>query len=846
MPNNKKKILLLLVLLLSCISYAGNSDKKNISYGLTFQSHTVNQDQRTSLDLNPDNSLHFAPGYSLRFKLRLEQAVLTYGYIFRFVVNDTLSLDFISNLNLAKMNFVMSDHQGILSNTQFSELNDEQLNKWLNITVTFNQESIKCRINNVVKEVPYSFNSYKRTQILFGTNTHQTFYTTDVPPISVRDIVITNDKGQVIREWPMLRHGDKGVYDEVENEYATVKNGIWKVDRHVTWKKEASIPLTEVNAQIAYDTIHPRIFIASSDFVITYDITDKTVSKVMNKKGNPFRNGGSQTIYDAKNNRLISYSIQYPDLVTYNFETNEWTAEERQEKLSPIQQHNRIIIDDELILFGGYGAHSYKATINKHKLDEGEWTSKDLSSYVIPRYLSTMGYLGGDTLLVIGGYGSHSGRQEEFPTNLYDILKVNHKDMSSQMIGQFSVGPTPLVFSNSMILRKEEQKAYAIAYNNNKFHSTAILSVIDWKNGTFETLGDSIPYNFLDTESFCDLIYIQPASMLYGVFLEKKEPGDGYSVEIYSLAFPPLKASDIEQIPAGDDNELIKYIGLSIVVLFVFIGTIVSYRKLKKRKTAPVIETPVLEQEDKKPRISTIHLLGDFQVFDKEGNDITQEFTPIIKQVFLYILLNSIAKGRKVTSQELDETFWLGMNKADASNTRNVNIRKLRLILERTGDIVINYKGGYWSINIGDDITCDYNEINKILQAVPDKETVSSSTLQRILKLASSGTLIPTISTEWSDSFKDEYTKQITTFMLRMLETPDVKGNNKLTLQIADVLLVNDTLDEEAMRIKCRILFKTGQKGASKRCYDNFVAEHTRLLNEKPAFSYEDIMAELQ
>jgi hypothetical protein len=60
MPNNKKKILLLLVLLLSCISYAGNPDKKKISYGLTFQSHTVNQDQRTSLDLNPDGELDMA------------------------------------------------------------------------------------------------------------------------------------------------------------------------------------------------------------------------------------------------------------------------------------------------------------------------------------------------------------------------------------------------------------------------------------------------------------------------------------------------------------------------------------------------------------------------------------------------------------------------------------------------------------------------------------------------------------------------------------------------------------------------------------------------------------------
>lgn len=195
---------------------------------------------------------------------------------------------------------------------------------------------------------------------------------------------------------------------------------------------------------------------------------------------------------------------------------------------------------------------------------------------------------------------------------------------------------------------------------------------------------------------------MEQTSTLYGVFLEKKEPCNDYSVEIYSLAFPPLKASDIEQIPAGGDKELMKYIVLSVVVLLIIIGVTISYRKRLKRKTSPATastleerrvdnsakaeEQPVTTKlQDKKPRISTIHLLGDFQVFDKEGNDITQEFTPIIKQVFLYILLNSIAKGRKVTSQELDETFWLGMNKADASNTRNVNIRKLRLILERTG-----------------------------------------------------------------------------------------------------------------------------------------------------------------
>ena len=135
-----------------------------------------------------------------------------------------------------------------------------------------------------------------------------------------------------------------------------------------------------------------------------------------------------------------------------------------------------------------------------------------------------------------------------------------------------------------------------LAYINCKFHSSAILRFFDWKNGTFETLGDSIPYNFLDTESFCDLIYVEQTSTLYGVFLEKKEPEEGYSVEIYSLAFPPLKASDIEQIPVGGDSESIKYILLSVVVLLIITSVAISYQKLMKKKAAPMM-TGTAEEE---------------------------------------------------------------------------------------------------------------------------------------------------------------------------------------------------------------------------------------------------------
>ena len=56
----KQKRYLLISLLIFCLfvtlqwGYANTTILSNYRYGLTFKAHTVNQDQRTSLDLTPD------------------------------------------------------------------------------------------------------------------------------------------------------------------------------------------------------------------------------------------------------------------------------------------------------------------------------------------------------------------------------------------------------------------------------------------------------------------------------------------------------------------------------------------------------------------------------------------------------------------------------------------------------------------------------------------------------------------------------------------------------------------------------------------------------------------------
>jgi two-component SAPR family response regulator len=121
---------------------------------------------------------------------------------------------------------------------------------------------------------------------------------------------------------------------------------------------------------------------------------------------------------------------------------------------------------------------------------------------------------------------------------------------------------------------------------------------------------------------------------------------------------------------------------------------------------------------------SSIFLFGQFQVFDKEGHNITGLFTPLLKELFLIICINSIRQGRGISSEMLNEKLWHDKSEKDAKNNRSVNIAKLKVILERIGNCVINKESAFWQFQIIDDhISVDFRKYNNILQQVQNART---------------------------------------------------------------------------------------------------------------------------
>ncbi|MDR0505490.1 MAG: hypothetical protein LBH32_01555 [Dysgonamonadaceae bacterium] len=785
----------------------------------------------------------------MEFDIRLIDADLSYGYVFRMIFDDTKSLDLTSNVRMNHLNFILVDANNVVENLAYKNITD--INKWMKVRVVLDSCSIKCTIDSITQIMPHVFNNLRNVYISFGRNRHPVFHSTDVAPMTLRNIIIKDDKGDTVNEWKLSKHNGNEVYDEISNNQAIAENGIWEIDKHRKWELKYTFPLNQVNIQIATDTAGGRIFFASTDSLYTYYIKNNSLQQVKVNKGFPFRAGGSSLIYDSKHDKLFSYSILYSKFVVYDFKNNSW-SDGLSEALPPIQHHNRLIDNEnnQLVVFGGYGMHQYSSVLAIHDLNDDIWTVDTLSC-IYPRYLSAMGYWSDNKVLVLGGYGSVSGKQEEFPQNYNDLYVIDYKDKTCKKLLDFPNESSPRVFGNSLIIDKKSNKIYALAFNNDKFRSTINVFSIDLNKKTVLAFEDSIPFNFLDIDSYCDLLYYPEKSELYAIVLQS--PTDGVSnIDIYSLAYPPLEASDVLQIPPVNARfpYLIVYLSGFIILLILICFIYFKNKEEEKCQETTDDEQLTVEEGDKhfkkvvkdKNQFSAILMLGGFQIFNKKGEDITRSISVVSKNLFLYILFYSFKNGKGVSSSKLNETLWPGMDKENAMNNRSVNISKLRTLMPEIGNIAIIHKNSSWYLNLGEDIFCDYVQIMNLLNYVKQENSTDIEILEQIIDLASAGVLLPNITTEWMDDYKSKYSSLLIDYMLKMAALPSVCMDFKLLLRISEVILIQDNINEDAIQMKCKALYRLGQKGLSKQSFDKFYTSYVNMLNMPPSFKYTDII----
>ena len=357
-------------------------------------------------------------------------------------------------------------------------------------------------------------------------------------------------------------------------------------------------------------------------------------------------------------------------------------------------------------------------------------------------------------------------------------------------------------------------------------------------------------------------LYFSPEKKKFYALVNKTNPDDSASeVNIYSLNYPPRPVS-AEEEPLQENNAsgdipfvLISVIAAAIAALgYVYF----AIRKKKKNQDMPQQEALPVYENNKQEIIQeavvekdviyydftkgSICFLGGFYVSDKSGENITGQFSPILKQLILLLILSTIKDPKGISGKKLIQQLWFDKSEESAKNNRNVYMSKLRAILENVGNVEITNNNGFWRIELNE-VRCDYSEAMGLFSKFENAENIDSSEVSRLLELLLRGTLLPNTEVDWIDGFKSDFSNLTVDLLKHLVRNDSYNLSSNLKLKIADTIFLHDYINEDALYLKCSILYNSGKKGIAKTVYDNFTKEYQSSLGVTYKYSLQDVIS---
>ena len=833
-----------------------NSVAQDVKYGLGFNSFEFVQEKRTGLNLTPSDPFSFTDGFTLSFDVCFQSNFRSsYGYVFRIIGQNDQHIDFL----LSETNLVVNHS---LSKT-IAEFSFEEIDVVYDRYFPFEiQLDIKNSILNVslnnetvsVKNV--SLKAFEKVNIVFGKCNYLQLQISDIPKMSIKDIRVNNHKGIPVYYWPLSRHTQSGVYDELKKHFAFVENPQWMLVNYASWKKLMSFN-TGYHPQIYYNTDKESVGVFDQKSVFTYYLNSQQLKEESQKSTIPdnyfYTN---QTIYNPFTRSFLSYFDVEDQVITHDTlgKTMDFVIQER--TTAYYFHHNKVIssFDSCLYIFGGYGHHKYNNVISKYDFETQVWEELQFEGDRIqPRYLSGLGVIDENRILIFGGYGSETGAQELSPQNYYDLYIVDLKERTIRKIWELLPAADNLVVANSMVVDTLNNCFYALCFPQQRYNTSLYIGKFSLEAPEYNLFADSIPFSFEDIYSYADLFLNRETDELIAITSSPVVKDSSAIVSIYSHAYPPLAENDLYQVEEKGNLPGFQFIIIiSTSLLFCICCGIVYFRKKKNVSVKKAVEP----SDEPKPEVAkmimqtkpptsrqSILLFGGFKVINRDGQNITGEFSPLLKQLFLVILLNTLKDGKGISSLKLKETLWFDKTPESARNNRGVLLSRLRQLFDQVGSINIENRNSIWMINFGDDVYCDYYEAIHFMTFFNEKENLTGDNLRKLLTMVSRGELLPNLQIDWIDPFKADFSNSLIDLLMDFATHSGLRLSPQEYIDLADAIFIHDSLNEDALKIKCKTLLKMGKNGLAKSAYTSFQKEYQVSLGINFECSFEQIIS---
>lgn len=827
-------------------------------YGLKFQSHGCVLDKRTELNLSPDGYLNFQDEFEISFDYSIylskpNNYSEVFGYILRIISRENNNIDLIiSPTPSINLNLVNGKNNSIIHIDSLGNA----LDGWVNLRIKF-----LLNEDRLILYTPDKFYVQKNVglkkddsfKIIFGANDYRNFMTSDVPSINIKEIRIS-ERGKLVYHWPLDEEKGNIAEDRLSKRIAIVKNPTWLKNNHQVWESRYQ---NEINGFIlvASDNENEKIFLVGDKELYIYSARENDLQSIKYQDKPLFLTAICTAIYNSLDKKIYCYTLNNKLLYSLDILTGEWNKISTTSTSELFYRHYNDYFnpeDNSIYFFNGYGQHTYHNEIRKLDLTKKSWQVLSNDKNILPpRYLAGLGSLN-DTIYLLGGFGSLTGSQMVNPHSYFDLWGYSIKNQTLFKKTEIAGIYDDMCVGHSFWINKKNRDYYALVFEKNKFEGALKLIKGNIDNPKVDMVGDKIPFEFYDIKSNASLFYFPKQNKLFAYTSFAKDSLTT-SVGIYSINYPP-NISYLETVAVRTrKNLLFIYFAIAFVILSGSLSWYIKRKRRSKRISPDTIETAehtidivsveseesLLELPIEKPNYQLI-LFGGFQVYNLNNEDITIKFSPLLKELFLLILLHTHKNNKGISSEKISEYLWFDKSKLSARNNRAVNIAKLKTIFAEIGAIELTKNTGYWKIMYNyKTFKSDYSDF---LQITGSKSNLTKPNISRLLEISKKGSFLMNSNFDWLDDFKSDVSDKIIDTLVTFAEKCNLTTDAEFIVHLADCIFNFDRSNEEAMVLKCKAEYTLGKHSLAKNTYEKFIKEYQLLYNEEYKKSFNELI----
>ena len=834
----EKKLSHIIYLLLFLSGIAINSNANTLisdNYGLKIKSLHSIESEATSLQLEDGKyiSLPSRP-FSISFSLYNSNEG-PFGCIMRMISEDGNAIDFMNTVDMDgiyRPQIMADDRAYVIPATIEWE-------SWIPVSITLekNKKMITVDYGGTVMEIPsHTLSQSDRLRISLGNCPFEGYTINAVASFSIKDIVI-RDGDKSIRDWPLSQHSAYVSYDRINGSRAVAKNPEWIADSNISLTSLYSEEFPHF-VDAVYDGKESFMIIKPNGDIQKISTHDGKQTLIRSVAGRPASNSPNQAKW-CNDDLILSYCISQNLYSGFDPRTRKWNNNTTPEA-DLIYWNVSSSWDpsmERLYSFGGYGFYHFSNVLRVFSHKNPKSTISVTLDKIAPRsYASTT--IIDSCLYIFGGLGSASGNQGIKEDYYYDLHKVNPDTFEETLLWSIPEPEFGSLIPGEDLIYDEE---------NNCFYTTAItesdytLVRIGIDEPIIEQISLPAGVRTDAAAQYTNLYLNKETDELLALFIQSSLDSQT-RVDIMTMPLHPYTVDDIivpdrtvqEETPTDEGTSW-----LTIVILILtgaaIAGALALLINAKKKKASRHISLADTLENYYDFSKNSICLFGGFSVYDRDGKDITANFSPTLRKLLIALILHTVKYKQGILGENLNQLIWGYKPEGTASNNRNVYISRLRTALEDLDGVTINTKNKFLSISFAKPVICDYVEAMRLKE-----NSTKSDDVKRLLSLLFNGKLLPNSQEDWIETFKNEDTAMTLAFLSHQLDSNLVTDGIKL--KIAETIVLYDSLNEKALRARCAIYHATGNLGLAKEVYDTFCREYSAAIGEEYKTPFKEII----